>query len=178
MSTLKPIQRPSVPADPEVGQRWPQNRCWHSSTSDARHSWQLSLCSQPDRLHQLYKQYFKKRQAKKAFHVFSLWNDPRMLWCWNKYLCQRASIKNLVTAARLWNSCRVSEIPLAANLCVILKGLELLYFLLHLFLHSFDNTGKQMHVRLKVLKCQIKFTAQFAGRVSPEVWQHVLFYSC
>lgn len=43
MLTLKPIQRLSVPVDPEVRQRWPQNRCWHSSTSDADHSWQLAL---------------------------------------------------------------------------------------------------------------------------------------
>lgn len=94
-----------------------------------------------------------------------------------EYLCQRASIKNFATTARLWNSCRASEIPLAANLCVILKGLELL----HLFLHSLKMQPfclKQMQFRLKVVKCQIKFTAQFVGRVSPEVWQHVLFYSC
>ncbi len=43
MLTLKPIQRLLVAVDPEVRQRRPQNRCWRSSTSDADHSWQLSL---------------------------------------------------------------------------------------------------------------------------------------
>lgn len=47
MSTLEPIQRLSVPADPAVRQRRPQSRCWHSSGSDADHGWQLSL--QPTR---------------------------------------------------------------------------------------------------------------------------------
>lgn len=55
----------------------------------------------------------------KPENLFSLWNDLKMLWCWDKYLCQRVSIKNLDTTARLWSSRRVSEIPRAASFCLI-----------------------------------------------------------
>lgn len=41
--------------------------------------------------------------------VFSLWNDPKMLWFWDKQLCQRVSIKNLYATARLWSSRRERE---------------------------------------------------------------------
>lgn len=79
-----------------------------------------------------------KKQAKKSFHVFSLWNDLKMLWCWNKYLCQRVSIKNLDTTARRWSSRRVSEIPLATSLIptIYKSWMFLSYFknLPHLFL--------------------------------------------
>lgn len=67
----------------------------------------------------------------KLKNVFSLWNDLKMLWCWDKYLCQRVSIKNLESTARLWNSCRVSEIPQAASFyrqtCELWVFLSLLY---------------------------------------------------
>lgn len=44
MLNLKPNQLVSVPVEADLH---PQNRCWHSSTSDDDSSWQLSL--QPTR---------------------------------------------------------------------------------------------------------------------------------
>lgn len=112
MLTLKPFQRLLlVPADPAVRQRSPQNRCWRSSVSDAHHSWQLFL--QPawqvtSVIQALFLFIFFKRGKKKK-KVFSLWNDPKMLWFWDKQLCQRVSIKNLYATARLWSSRRERE---------------------------------------------------------------------
>lgn len=69
-----------------------------------------SFCSQPDRLHQLYKRcFYLFIFLKGGKKVFSLWNDPKMLWFWDKQLCQRVSIKNLYATARLWSSRRERE---------------------------------------------------------------------
>lgn len=69
-----------------------------------------SFCSQPDRLHQLYKRcFYFILFLKGGEEVFSLWNDPKMLWFWDKQLCQRVSIKNLYATARLWSSRREGE---------------------------------------------------------------------
>ena len=99
-------------------QRWPHNRCWRSSMSDADHSWQLA--PQPTwQVTSVIQAALKKNKPEKVFCARSLWNDLKMLWCWNKNLCQRVSIKNLDSTARLWGSRRVGEIPLAASLSAL-----------------------------------------------------------
>lgn len=52
-----------------------------------------SVCSRPDRLQRLRRHYDKGKKACKAFSWILLWNNLRMLWCWSKYGCQKASDK-------------------------------------------------------------------------------------
>lgn len=89
-----------------------------------------------------------KKQAKKTFHGCSLWNDLKTLWCWNKYLCQRVSIKNLDTTARLQRSRRVCEIPLGAGLISTIKQTHKPWMFLSYFTPSRPSSSIPNKLRL------------------------------
>lgn len=62
-----------------------------------------SLCSRPDRLQRLQRHYYRGKKTWKAFSWVSLWNNLRILWCWNKYRCQTPSDQKQPTLVYVWS---------------------------------------------------------------------------